>query len=103
TLRARVAVPVPGAAEVAALLDDANVRNPDLAQSRARQQPTEPAADDGDLHVVRERRAGEARLDVGVVHEATQVARDFEVLVVAIGAQTPVPLRAPMATTSTSK
>ena len=62
--RARVAVPVPGAAEVAALLDDAHVVDAGLAQPRAGQQAAEAAADDHHLDLVGERRAREARRDV---------------------------------------
>ena len=58
--RARVAVPVPGAAEVAALLDDADVVDAGLAQPRAGEQAAEAAADDDDVDLVGERLALEA-------------------------------------------
>ena len=48
-LGARIAVPVPGAAEVAALLDDAKVLHASLAQTCAREQTAEATADDHNL------------------------------------------------------
>ena len=50
--RARVAVPVPRAAEVAALLDDADVVDAGLAQAGAGEQAAEAAADDDDVDLV---------------------------------------------------
>ena len=93
-LRAGIAVPVPGAAEVAALLDDADILDAGLAQTRARQQAAEAAADDHDLHRVVQRRAGEAGIDVGIVDVAAEVALHFDVLLVAVGAQAFVALLA---------
>ena len=91
--RARVAVPVPRAAEVAALLDDADVVDAGLAQTRAGEQPAEPAADDQDLDLVVQRLAFE-RLDVRVVDVARELARDLDVLLVAVVAQALVALLA---------
>ena len=51
-LRARVAVPVPGAAEVAALLDDADVVDAGFLQPGAGDEAGEAAADERDRHVV---------------------------------------------------
>ena len=55
-LRAGVAVPVPGAAEVAALLDDAHVVDAGLLQPRAGDEAGEAAADERDGDVVGLRR-----------------------------------------------
>ena len=51
-LRAGIAVPVPGAAEVAALLDDADALDPGLAQPGAGHQAAEAAADDQHVDLV---------------------------------------------------
>ena len=82
-LRARVAVPVPRAAEVAALLDDADVVDAGLAQPGAGEQPAEAAADDDHVDLVGQRLAVD-RLDVGVLDEVGEVAGDLDVLVVAV-------------------
>ena len=65
-LRTGVAVPVPGAAEVAALLDDPDVVDADVAQLRGGHQPGEPAADERERHLV-EQRLAFGRLDVGIL------------------------------------
>jgi hypothetical protein len=85
-LRARVAVPVPRAAEVAALLDDAHVLDAGLLQPRAGDEPGEAAADDGDRHVAGLRRAPGDR-GVGVVEVVGEAAGEAEVLVVAVRTQ----------------
>ena len=51
-LRAGIAVPVPGAAEIAALLDDAHVLDTGLDQARGGHQPGEAAADEGEGDVI---------------------------------------------------
>src|SRR5262249_61979344 len=84
-LRARVAVPVPGAAEVAALFDDAHVVDPGLAQARAREQSAEATADHHHFYIAGDRVAGEARLDVRIIHEVCELARDLDGLSIAIG------------------
>jgi hypothetical protein len=89
---ARIAVPIPGTAEVAPLLDDADVFDPELAQARSGQQPPEAASDQHDVDFVRQRIAGEAGLDIGIVGEASERALDLHVLVVAIGAEPLLPL-----------
>ncbi len=86
-LRPRVAVPVPRAAEVAALLDDSDVLDTSLLQPRAGHETGEPAADDRDRHVVGFRLSGDDR-HVGVLQVVIEVALDLEVLVVAVGAKT---------------
>ena len=71
-LGAGVAVPVPGAAEVAALFDDADVGDARLAQARAGEQTAEAAADDDHIDVVGERRARQFAVHVGVFDEAVK-------------------------------
>ena len=51
-LGAGIAIPIPGAADIAALFDDPNISDAGLAQARAGQQPTEPSANDHHVHVV---------------------------------------------------
>ena len=51
-LRAGIAVPVPGAAEIAALLDDAHVLHTGLDQPRSGHQPGKSAADEGEGDVI---------------------------------------------------
>ena len=85
-LRARIAVPVPGAAEVAALLDDAHVGDALLDQPRPGHQAREAAADEGEGHVVGLRLA----LDdggVGILRIVGEAAGQLLVLVVAVGPQ----------------
>ncbi len=91
---AGVAIPVPGAAEVAGRIDDTDALDTRLAQPRSRQQPAEAAADDRNLHVVEQRRAGEARRDIRVVEVMGEPPFDLDVLLVPIGAQPPVALLA---------
>jgi hypothetical protein len=90
--RARIAVPVPGAAEVAALFDHPDVANPGLPQTRARQQPSKAAADHHHVDVVRQRRPRESGLHVGVVDVARELAFDLQILLVAVAADALVPL-----------
>ena len=77
-LRAGIAVPVPGAAEVAALLDDAHIRDAGLDQPRAGYKAGEAAADEGEGDMVGLRRTLlERRVGVfGVVGEARLRASD---------------------------
>ena len=95
-LRARVAVPVPRAAEVAALLDDADVADPGVLQTGAGEQTAEAAADDDDVDLVEQRVALE-RLDVRVVEVVGELPGDLDVLLVAVGAQPLVALGAVLA------
>ena len=90
--RAGIAVPVPGAAEVAAFLDDADVIETGFAQARGRQQAAEAAADHQYLDVAHDRLAAEQRVDIGVVEEMRILAGDLDILVVAVGAQASVAL-----------
>jgi hypothetical protein len=90
---AGVAVPVPGAAEVAALLDDAQVLDAGLAQAGTDQQPAEAAADDGHLHLVVQR-GPLLHLHVRVVEVVGKLPGHLHVLLVAIAAHALVALAA---------
>ena len=90
-LGARISVPVPGAAEVAALLDDAYIVDAGLFQSGAGHQAGEPATDERNRHVVEQRVALDRR-DVRVVQIRRELAGRLDVLLVAVGAQALVAL-----------
>ena len=90
-LGAGVSVPVPGAAEVAALLDDADILDARLDQPRAGDQAGESSADEGEGDVV----GFGLTLDegrVGVLEIVGEGPFDPEVLVVAVGADSLVAL-----------
>ena len=85
-LRARIPVPVPGAAEVAALLDDADILDTGFRQSRGGGEPGKAAADEGEGDVIGLRIArGDRR--IGIVEIMRELSRDAQILVVAIGTQ----------------
>src|SRR5690606_17835149 len=90
---ARIAVPVPGASEVRGAVEDADVGDAELAQARGRQDPAEAGPDYRHLDLVRERRALEPGLGVGILEEALELALDLDVLVVAVRPQALVALR----------
>ena len=85
-LRAGIAVPVPGAAEIAALLDDADIPDAGFRQPRGGGKPCKAAADEGEGDVVG---FGIARGDrrIGIVEIMGELSLDLDVLVVAVGAQ----------------
>ena len=62
----RVAIPIPGAAEIPARFDDSEIFDTGLAESHAHQKPAEAAADDHNLDFFFDRRAREARLHIGI-------------------------------------
>src|SRR5438552_16176655 len=66
TLRAGIAVPVPGPAKIPRFLDNTNIGDPGLLQPRRRQQAAKTAADDEHVEFFVQRGAREARLDVGI-------------------------------------
>jgi hypothetical protein len=98
-LRARVAVPVPGAAEVSRFVDDADVVDTRLLQPRTGDQAGEAAADARDRHVVGLRLALGPRR-VRVVKVVREAASEAQVLVVAVRAQPFVALLAVFAAKS---
>src|SRR5215471_2948148 len=83
-LRSRIAVPVPGTAEVAALLDDAKVLHPRLAQTGPREQTAEAATDDYNLQRLVQRFAGEAGFNIRIIYIAAEVTLDLNVLFVSV-------------------
>ena len=84
---AGIAVPVPRAAEVTARLDHSEVLDPGLAQTRARQEPSEPTPDDRDLDLICQGFPLEPGFHVGIVQVSGKVARDLQVLSVAVRAE----------------
>ena len=85
-LRARVAIPVPGAAEITAFLDDAIVCDPGFFQPRAHDQPGKPTADKGEGHRIGDRVALLAR-GVRIRGKIGEPAFEPDILRGAIGAQ----------------
>ncbi len=82
-LRTGIPIPIPGAPEIAALLDDPYVGDAGLLQPGARDQPGEAAADEGHLDLVGQRRSGFG-LRVRVVEEVGELADRLDVLVVSV-------------------
>ena len=89
--RAGVAVPVPGATEVATLFDHPDVVDAALAQSGCSEQTAESPADDGDVDGVVQRRTFDT-LDVRVVEVMGELPGDLDVLLVAVGPEPTVAL-----------
>ncbi len=89
--RAGIAVPVPGAADIAGLVDEADALEPGLAQARAHEQAAEAAADDEEVDFV-EHRLARDRLGPGIVDIAGEVALHLDILRVAVLAQALVAL-----------
>ena len=87
-----IAVPVPGAADLAALLDQADVFDPRLAQPRAGEQAAEAATNDHHPDLVGQRLALDRRNDVGIAEEVRELARHIGILRVALGAEALVAL-----------
>ena len=85
-LRAGIPVPVPGAAEIAALLDDADIPDAGFGQPRGGGEPGKAAADEGKGDVVGLRIARRDRR-IGIVEIMRELARDAEILVVAVRPQ----------------
>ena len=92
-LGAGIAVPVPGAPEVATLFDDAHVGVTGLDQCCAGHETGEAATDECELDLVGERLALDT-VGVGIVRVAGEGAGHLEVLVVAVGTEALVSLRA---------
>src|SRR5207302_10745608 len=90
-LRPRVAVPVPGAAEVTPLLDDPDIVDARLLQPGTGDQPREAPADERHRDVVGLRPSGRDRR-VRVVGVVGELILQFLVLVVAVRPQTLGPL-----------
>src|SRR5271163_3626918 len=90
-LSARIAVPVPGPAEIAAGFDDVNILNAGFMKARTREQSTEAATNDDYIDVLLERFALD-RFDVWIVEVMRELAGDFDILRVAVGADALVAL-----------
>ncbi len=91
--RARIAVPVPGAAEIPALLDDPDIFNPGLLQSRPGKQTTKAAAHHDHLDIIEHWRAFNAG-DVRIVEIVRVPTRDLDILFISVLAKPLVALGA---------
>ena len=85
-LRARIPVPVPGAAEIAALLDDADVPDAGFRQPRGGGEPGKAAADEGKGDVVGLRLA-RRNGRIGVFKIVGELPGDLKILIVAVSAE----------------
>ena len=91
-LDARIAVPVPDAAEIPAHLDDVDILDAGLLQARAGDQPRESPADDGDVDILRDRIPDHGwRMGIGFP-EVRELVRGVEELLRAFLAQALVAL-----------
>ena len=86
-LSAWITVPVPGSAEIARLFDDTDVGDANFLQPRRGQHAAKASADDHGVELFIQRRAGEARVNVGIRIVVFQRACDLLILIVAVGAQ----------------
>ncbi len=90
-MRARVAIPVPGAAEAAAFLHDAHVVDAGFLEPGACHQPGESAADEGEGHVIALGLALGPRY-VGVLQQVLELASELQVLLISFRSQPLGPL-----------
>src|ERR1700722_8931864 len=86
-LGAGIPVPIPGAAKITGLLDNAEVVDADLLQPNCRQHPAKAAADNNHFEVFVLRIAREAWFNVRIRIEVLELTGNFPVLPVAIGTQ----------------
>ena len=86
-LGAGIAVPVPGAAKVAAFFDDPDIGDAGLLQPRRSQQTAKAAADDERVKLLVNGGTGKARLDIRIGVVVLVFAGDFPVLIVTVRAQ----------------
>ncbi len=91
---ARVAIPVPGPADIAALLDDSQVLDPLLAKTRTGQESTEATADQHHVDLFRDGRSLDVALDPGVAVEMRVDSVELEILAVGVVAKSLLPLLA---------
>src|SRR5262249_22040489 len=81
-----IAIPVPGAAEIAALLHDTNVRNARFDQPRASDEAGDAAADKSEGDMIEQRLAVD-RLGVRVLLVMRELALEPQILRIAVRAQ----------------
>ena len=82
--RPRVAVPIPGAPHVSGLFHQADALVAGLAEPGSHEQAAEAAADDGELHLIKDGVTGEAGIDVGVLEVTGELRGHLDVLLVAV-------------------
>ena len=91
-LRAGIAVPVPGAAEIAGLLDDADILDTRLVQLGRSQQAAKAAADHDGLDSLGHGIADERAIDIRIIDEAAEIALDLDILAIAARVDPLLPL-----------
>ena len=79
-MSAGIAVPIPGATEIAALFNDADVFDSSLAQVCTREEPTKATANDDDVFQIGQRFALDLFIDVGVLFEVSEITLNFMIL-----------------------
>ncbi len=79
-----VTIPVPGAAEIAALFDHPDARDAMFAEPRPSEQAAEPATDDNHIGLVGQRRSLDQVVKIRVVDEVGELACDLGVLLIAV-------------------
>ncbi len=83
-LRAGIPVPVPRAAEISAIVDDAYLLKIRFTQTGRSEQAAPAAADNEDVDIVMQRGPRRAGFDFGVVEIVGEVSLNLEILIVAV-------------------
>ncbi len=82
----RIAIPVPGSADVGGLIDQPHIVDAELLAPRTDQQPAEAGADDRDVDGVIDGFAAEVGIGPWIIAELAEGARYLHVLCNAVGA-----------------
>ena len=83
----RVAIPVPGTADVGGLVDQPHILDAELLAPRANQQAAEAGADDRDVHKIGDGVAAEVWVGPRILAELAECAGYLDILRDAVGAQ----------------
>jgi hypothetical protein len=86
----RIAIPVPGTADVGGLVDQPDIVDPELFQSCAYEQSAETGTDNRDVYRIGDGIAGKAGIGPRILTEARERARYFHVLGDPVRTQAPV-------------
>ena len=89
---ARIPVPIPRAAKVAALFDNPEIINAGLAQARRSQHAAKAASDNRHFNLILNRPALKRLVDIWIVDKISEIALDLLILVIAVSAYTLVAL-----------
>ena len=76
---ARIAVPIPGAADIATAFDNADIFDADPAQFRRAQQSAIAAADDDDVHLLPDRIARKMGVGIGIFVKLAEFALKLDI------------------------